>query len=173
MNYYQGAILKDPEDPEVQILSRSSSPSELLFGPLQFAAVLVFLGLYRCQTEQAAVVVAAVGIGDAIAPIIGNWFGRHIYQMPLASKKTMEGSVCGVFMGSCSATYFFLFSLGIRPFLPLRLVLAHAGVAAVVEGTCAGYIDNLTVPVAILFSMDRVEEWLEELTSFFGAPGGE
>jgi len=161
--------LKDPEDVEVQTLSRSSSPSELLFGPLQFAAVLVVLGLYRFQTTEAAVVTAAVGMGDACAPVIGSWFGRHPYQMPLASQKTMEGSVCGVFMGSCSATYFFLFCLRIRPFLPLRLVLAYAGIAAVVEGTCADYIDNLAVPIAIHFSMDnRVEQWLEQISSYFG-----
>jgi len=138
---------------------------------VQFAAVLVFLGLMRFQTVQACVVVGAVGIGDAMAPVIGNWFGRHPYQMPLASQKTMEGSVCGVFMGTCSATYFLMFCLRIRPFLPLRLVLAYAGIAAVVEGTCPGYNDNLTVSVAILLSMDRVEQWLEDLSSFFGGGG--
>ena len=168
----QGAIVKDPEDMEVQILSRSSLPSELLFGPVQFAAVLVVVGLYRFRTAEAAVIVAATGIGDAMAPVIGGWFGRHPYQMPLASQKTMEGSVCGVFMASCSATYFFMFCLRIRPFLPLRLVLAYASIAAVVEGSCPGYTDNIVVPLAIHFSMDnRVEQWLEELSSYFGGGG--
>lgn len=164
--------MKDPEDVDVQSLSLSSSPSELLFGPVQFAAVFVILGLYRFQTAEAAVVTAAIGIGDAIAPVIGGWFGRHRYQMPLASQKTMEGSVCGVFMGSCSATYFFLFCLRIRPFLPLRLVLAYATIAAVVEGTCPGYTDNLAVPIAIHFSMEsRVEQWLDNVSSYFGGGG--
>lgn len=151
----------------MQTLSNSASPSELLFGPSQFAAVLVFLGLYRFQTHQAAVVVAACGIGDAMAPIFGEWFGRHPYQMPLASQKTMEGSVCGVFMGSCSASYFFLFFLGIRPFLPLRLVMAYGAIAAMVEGSCPDYMDNLAVPVALICSMARIEQLLDDFSSFF------
>jgi dolichol kinase len=140
-------------------MSRSSSPSELLFGPVQFVAVLVFLGLYRFMTDEAAIVTAALGIGDAMAPIAGNLYGRHVYQMPLASPKTMEGSVCGVFLGTCSSSYFFLYCLGI-PFLPLRIVLAYAGIAAMVEGTAPGNMDNLVVPIVIHFSMDRVQRWL-------------
>jgi dolichol kinase len=163
---YKGAFMKDFDD-ELESWG-CAFPSQLL--PLmQFASILVIMGLCRFQTAEAAVVTAAVGIGDAIAPVIGGRFGRHPYQMPLASQKTMEGSVCGVFMGSCSATYFFLFCLRIRPLLPLRLVLSYALIAAFVEGTCPGYTDNLAVSLAIHFSMDnRVEQWLEQISSYFG-----
>ena len=146
-------------------------PSQL-FPLMQFASILVIIGLCRFQTAEAAVITASVGIGDAIAPVIGGWLGRHPYQMPLASQKTMEGSVCGVFMGSCSATYFFLFCLRIRPFLPLRSVLSYALIAAFVEGTCPGYTDNVAVSIAVHFSMDnRVEHWLEQISSYFGGGG--
>jgi dolichol kinase len=155
----QGAIKKDPEDSEVQTMSISSSPSELLFGPSLFCSVMVFLGMYKFMTEEAAIILAAVGSGDAVAPIIGCLYGRHVYRMPLGPQKTMEGSVCGVFIGTVSATYFFSYCLGV-PLLPLRIVLAYAGIAAVVEGTAPGNMDNLAVPLALHFSMDRVQKWL-------------
>jgi phytol kinase len=157
--FYKGFIDKDPNDIEVQTLSRSSVPSELLFGPFQYMALLVGLGLYRFMTDEAAIIMAAVGIGDAVAPMVGSFYGRHVYQMPFAPIKTMEGSVCGVFLGTCSASYFFLYGLG-RPFLPLRIILAYAGIAALVEGTTPGHMDNLAVPIILHFSMDRVIQWL-------------
>lgn len=144
----------------MQTLSRSSSPSELLGGPVQWAGVLVLLGLYRFMTEEAAIVMAAMGIGDALAPLAGSLYGRHVYQMPLAPPKTMEGSVCGVFLGTCLASYGFVYGLGIVPLVPLRLVLIYAGIAAIVEGTTPGHVDNLSVPVVLHLSMERVRQWL-------------
>jgi dolichol kinase len=126
---------------------------------MQFAGVLVYLSLYRFMTEEAAVTAAALGIGDALAPIFGQVFGRHVYHMPLGPVKTMEGSVVGVFLGTVVAMYLFLYMLGI-PLLPLRMVLAYAGIAAVVEGTSPGNMDNVLVPVVLHFSIDRVQQWL-------------
>lgn len=106
---YKGCS-RDPnastEDVEVHALSRSA-PSELLWGPLQFMILLSWLGLYRFRTDEAAISMAAVGIGDALAPLFGASYGRHVYQMPLGRVKTMEGSLCGVFLGTCAASYFF------------------------------------------------------------------
>jgi dolichol kinase len=156
----QAVILKDPEDVEVQSLARSS-PSELLFGPLQMALLMVWLGMARFGTDEAALVAAAVGIGDGLAPLVGESFGRHVYHMPLASRKTMEGSVVGVFLGTVVASYVYLYLLGV-PGLPLRMVLMYGGIAAVVEGTSPGHMDNLTVALALHFSMDHILEWLPE-----------
>lgn len=140
-------------------MSRSSSPSELLWGPLQWAIILTYLGLNRFQTTESAIQVAAVGVGDALAPWLGSWYGRHVYQMPLAGQKTMEGSLVGVFLGTCVAIYLCLSALGL-PLLPLREVLVYGTVAAVVEGTSPSHSDNLMVALAIHFSIDRIEQWL-------------
>ena len=140
-------------------MSRSSSPSELLWGPLQWESVLTYLGLYRFRTTEAAIQVAAIGVGDALAPWWGSWFGRHVYQMPLAGQKTMEGSLVGVFLGTSCGIYLCLLVLGL-PLVPLREVLVYGVIAAVVEGTSPGHSDNLTVAVAIHFSMDRISQWL-------------
>ena len=151
--------MKDPEDTEVQNLSQSSSPTDLLFGPLQSCLVLIWLGLYRFMTEEASILAAAMGLGDTVAPMIGKRFGRHVYRMPLASQKTMEGTIVGVFLGTVCGCYLYLYLLGI-PLLPLRMILAYGGIAAMVEGTAVSKLDNLVVPMALHFSIGKVQEWL-------------
>ena len=41
---HKGVIVRDPSDPDVQNLSLSSSPSDLLFGPLFLTGIMVWLG---------------------------------------------------------------------------------------------------------------------------------
>ena len=156
---HKGLYVQDPDDEEVQILSRSSSPSELLFGPLQLCIVLVWLGLTQFMQEESAIVVAALGVGDGISPWIGTHYGRHVYRMPFSMPKTMEGSVCGVFLGTIGGTYTYLYLLDM-PFLPLRIILAVSAIAAVVEGTTPANMDNLMMPLILHLSIDRVKMWL-------------
>ena len=152
-------MIASSDDLEVKLVSRSSSPSELLFGPLYFAGILIWLGLYYFQTQQAAIICAAIGIGDALAPLLGHQFGRHYYQVPLSARKTMEGSLCGVFLGTVCASYLFLYVLGL-PVLPLRIALVYGFLAAVLEGTAIKGMDNLVVAVVMHVSMDKVQEWM-------------
>lgn len=153
-------MLKDPDDLEVQVLARSFSPLELVAGPLQLFGVLIWLGTTRFMTEEAAVIVSAVGIGDGIAPWIGMRYGRHVYRMPFSNdKKTMEGSVCGVFLGTIAGSYFYSYVFGIA-FLPLRMFLAYGAIAAVVEASSPGNMDNLFMALVLHLSIDRVQNWL-------------
>ncbi|CAB9507558.1 ADP-ribosylglycohydrolase [Seminavis robusta] len=153
------AKLNDPEDMDVQNLSRSSSPSELLFGPLQLCCVMIWLGLYQFMTQEAAILAAAIGVGDGLAPMIGSRYGRHFYHMPFSGRKTMEGSIVGVFLGTSIACYLYAYMMGI-PIPPLRYVLVYGFVAAVVEGTSPGNFDNMSTALVMHFSLDKVHEWL-------------
>ena len=152
--FYKGAIVRDANDPDVQNISLSSSPSDLLFGPAWSAAVMFWIGQYMFLTDEAAVI-AAVSLGDAIAPLFGSHYGRHIFHMPLGKPKTVEGSVAGVFLGTVSGCYFYLHMMGI-PALPLRIVLSYAGLAAVTEATSPGNLDNIVVPLILHFSRDHL-----------------
>lgn len=149
----------DPDDIDVQNLSRSSSPSELLFGPLQLCSLMIYLGLYQFMEQEAAVLAAAIGVGDGLAPMIGELYGRHVYHMPLSNKKTMEGSIVGVFLGTVAACYLYLYMMGIT-IPPLRMVLVYGIMAAVVEGSSPGNFDNISTAVVMHFSMDKVNEWM-------------
>lgn len=177
----QGAILKDAEDVEVQCFSRSSAlPSELLLGPLQWMAWLIYFGLYRFNNTnnsssnddgggvpssswhadaQAVVTVAAIFIGDSwLAPVVGQNFGRHFYQMPLARRKTMEGSLLGVFLGTCIGSYGLLTVLGLE-LPPLRIMLVYGALAALAEGMAPGHWDNLAIGLVLQAAWDRVPLW--------------
>mmetsp|Transcript_22140 Transcript_22140/g.29133 ORF Transcript_22140/g.29133 Transcript_22140/m.29133 type:complete len:258 (+) Transcript_22140:101-874(+) len=156
--FYKGAILRNPDDEDVRIMSHSSSPSELLYGPLQYKILVIVVGLYRFMSPEGAIIVAAVGIGDGLAPAVGQNYGRHIYQMPLSNAKTLEGSVT-VFMGTVVGIYLYFYMLGLTPILPLRMTLAYGAVAACVEGSTPGMLDNIVVPLALHFSIERVKEW--------------
>ncbi len=131
-------------------------------GPLQYTAIMVWLGLSRFMTEEAAIVAAALGIGDGLAPMIGSRYGRHVYRMPFSNLKTMEGSVVGVFLGTVAGGYLYLYMMGLS-LLPLRTLLSYGTIAAVVEATAPGSMDNVIVTVVIHFSMDRIPKWLPEL----------
>jgi dolichol kinase len=156
----QAAVLKDPDDIEVQSLIKST-PSEVLFGPLQMTAIMIWIGLTRFGMAEAALLAAAVGVGDGLAPLTGNTLGRHVYSLPWANRKTIEGSLVGVFLGTIGACYLYMYCLGI-PWLSLHTMLAYGGIAAVVEGTAPSNMDNLMVGLALHFSMERVLELLPQ-----------
>jgi len=155
---YKGAFLRDPNDLEVQALSLSSSPTELLLGPLLLAGVFTWLTLYQFMSEEAAII-AAASFGDALAPLIGSRWGRHLYSVPFSKLKTMEGSVVGVFLGTVAGCYFYMYMMGIM-LLPLRMILAYAGIAAVAEGTAPSNLDNIVTCLVLHFSMERVQQLL-------------
>jgi CDP-diglyceride synthetase len=161
---YKGAILRDPDDQDVENFSSLSRlPTNLLFGPLQMALLMVWLGLYQFMTVEAAIIVAAVGVGDGIAPMIGARYGRHMFQMPFGNVKTMEGTVVGVFCWTTAGIYTYMYLMGLFPILPLRMVLAYSAIAAVTEATAPESLDNVIMAVVLHLSMDRVHDAFETL----------
>jgi len=146
--FYKGAILRDPSDPDVQTMSRSSLPSELLYGPLQFTLVMIWIGISEFMTTRGAIIMAILGIGDGIAPLVGKYFGRFRYRLPLffTSTKSFEGSFFGVFLGSLVGSYFFIYTLGLPP-IPYQLLIKYAGIATVIEAASPKGFDNIVVPI--------------------------
>ncbi len=155
---YKGILVRDASDADVQNMSLSGSPSDLLLGPLLSTGVFVWLTLAQFMTQEAAII-AAMSFGDGCAPLVGQLYGRHFYSSPFSRTKTIEGSVVGVFLGTVTACYFNLYAMGL-PFLPLRIILAYGGIAAVAEGTAPANLDNLVTPLVLLFGMEKVEELL-------------
>jgi len=155
---YKGILVRDASDADVQNMSLSGSPSDLLLGPLLLTGVFVWLTLYQFMREEAAII-AATSFGDGCAPLVGSMYGRHFYSTPVSRTKTVEGSVVGVFLGTVIACYFNLYAMGLE-LLPLRMILAYGGIAAVAEGTAPGNLDNLVTPLVLHFGMETVQELL-------------
>jgi len=144
----------------LQMLVFGSDLETNVSGAIQWCVLQVYLGLARFLSVESCVVSAAIGLGDGIlAPAVGRKYGRHVYQMPWASPKTIEGSV-GVWLGTCFGAFFLMQVMGL-PLIPLRVMLTHGGLAAVIEGTAPSYIDNFAVAAVLLLSMNQIHGYLE------------
>ena len=63
-------------DPDVQSMTRTGDPRELLNGPLVFTVVMCIVGGVRrlFRTHCACIVMSCLGWGDGIAPLVGYYF---------------------------------------------------------------------------------------------------
>jgi dolichol kinase len=154
---YLALILRDPENEDIKNLSRTGNPMEILVGPLQFVLVMMYLGLFQFMMLEATIIMAALGIGDGIAPLVGKKWGTHFYRVPGGTSKTLEGSLGGMLCGTALGCYIYPPLLGFGV-LPWRLVAALATVATLGEGTAPFSCDNVVVPTLLHFSFDRLLE---------------
>lgn len=135
-----------PEDETVHTMSRSSSPSELLFGPLQMVTVMVYVGLTKFKTITGLIIMASF-VGDAAAGIVGIHYGRHKYKVVLGGEKSVEGSVaCGLFTIIGIICYCYMCSF---PMLDWKILFAFGVTSAVVEATSLKEWDNVFLCVAM------------------------
>lgn len=140
----KGALLRDPNDPDVQTMTRTGNPSELLGGPLLFTLAMNAVGLYLFRTEAGVLVMACLGFGDGIAPLAGRYlqgFGAYpTYPFGKGDTKTLAGSL-GFVGASLVGYYTLLFATGISSHAGPKDVLRIAVMAAITEGL-TGQFDN-------------------------------
>jgi len=142
--FVKGAILKNPNDPDVRSMSRTGQPHELLQGPLLFTLVMDVVGLQFFRTQVGALMMAALGMGDGLAALIGSRGTHHYYVR--GHRKSLEGSaVC--FFGSLLGGALFLRLLGL-PSLPVVSAAIIALAATVVEAISPAQVENLLIPSA-------------------------
>lgn len=157
-HFYNAVIVRDTQDIDVQNYSVTNSPTDLLLGPTFHAGVMVWLSLRHFMTTEAAIIAAAT-LGDGIAPIVGEKFGRHIYRFPWTKRLTIEGSVVGVLLGTVVGCYYYMYMMGL-PLLPLRMILTYGTIATVAESSSIAVMDNIIVPVMLHLCIDPVQMWL-------------
>lgn len=91
---------------------------------------------------------AALGIGDGIAPLIGKHYGHIRYRFLFSSEKSVEGSIFGVFLGTVGGCYFYLYMLGL-PMLSYGNMLMFGFLAAVTEAMAPKALDNIFLPIVL------------------------
>lgn len=158
--FYKGAILADPNDIDVRTMSRSSSPSELLYGPLQFTLVMIYLGTQMFMTVEGVLIISALGIGDGLAPIIGRYYGNIKYRFPLGGQKSVEGSFFGLFLGTIGGFLLFNRLFGLRDVAMKNLGIIGV-IATFAEAIAPGNCDNVFIPIVLHFTFQRYP-WLLE-----------
>lgn len=162
--FVKGAILKNPNDPDVLTMTRTGSPEELLNGPIIFTIIMCVVGLQLYRTQLGVVLMACLGYGDGIAPLVGYYFpcGTHYPTYPFGpnDKKTLTGSL-GLFVASL-AGYSLLKGLILdseREFASgadeLAMMIRVAAMVAVTEGISGEY-DNPCIALVVTLAYSFV-----------------
>lgn len=154
--FVKGALIQDPNDPDVQSMSRTGKPIELCKGPLLFTLLMTYCGLYLYMQETGILIMACLGFGDGMAPIFGGGiyvpalifyptypFGNH-------DKKTASGSIA-FFVASMIGIYIFHSALLGEAPLDWSGSMQVAFVAMLVEATTGAY-DNPFIAGSVYFT---------------------
>lgn len=154
----KGAIVKDPTDPDVRTMTRSGRPSELLKGPLFFTLLMTTIGLFFFGSQVGVVIMACLGFGDGVAPLVGHYIPLNSYYptIPFGTRdrKTLTGSL-PFFLASLVGYHLLAFVIcdGSRPFEgdeENSAVAKIAVAAALAEGLSGPYDNPLIALVAAL-----------------------
>lgn len=134
-----------PGDKAVKTMTRSGDKKELLRGPLLFAIVMNIMGTIFFYEPAAISVMAFLGWGDGIAPIVGKLYGRK--KIKLFAVKTFEGSLAFNLAGIAAAIGFHFALTGEAKIIKIVLVGA---IATLVEAASPKDLDNIFIPASIL-----------------------
>lgn len=143
--FIKGAIIQDPNDTDVKTMTRTGNPSELLQGPILFTIIMNLVGLFCFRQESAIFVMACLGFGDGIAPLVGKFFPHGKYPTypfrSLKDTKTLSGSL-GFFVSSLIGYYVLhAASIGGVSSTDFTTVASIAAATTIVEGVTGG-LDN-------------------------------
>lgn len=153
--FVKGAILRDPNDSDVRTMTRTGSPIELLNGPILFTILMTIVGLQLYRNQLGVAIMACLGYGDGIAPLVGYYFpcGTYYPTFPFGpnDKKTLTGSL-GFFVASLVGYRLLSFLIVERDFETggeeFEMIVKVSALAAVTEGLCGAY-DNPSIALSV------------------------
>jgi phytol kinase len=161
--FVKGLILQNPKDTDVQTLTRTGDPKELLNGPILFTIVMTAVGLCLFRQQMGVVIMSCLGFGDGVAPLMGYYlpFGSYpTWPFGPNDHKTLSGSIVFVM---ASVIGYFLMEFVIDDDVvgtsltrskggdDLAMILQVATVAAITEGIC-GPFDNPIIALSALLT---------------------
>ncbi|KAL3915443.1 MAG: hypothetical protein SGILL_005651 [Bacillariaceae sp.] len=158
--FVKGFILKDPNDTDVQTMTRTGDPAELLNGPILFTLLMTWVGLSLFREKMGVVIMSCLGFGDGVAPLMGYYlpFGAYpTWPFGPNDKKTLSGSI-GFVVASVVGYHLMRFIiLNETGGDDLNMILQVATVSAVSEGICGPY-DNPTIALSAALSYRYLTE---------------
>lgn len=144
--FVKGWIIGDPNDDDVRTMSRTGKPIELCQGPLFFVLVLNYVNLFEFKKDLATYVMAAMGFGDGLAPIIGIYHPFGYYRIG-GGVKTVSGST-GVFVGTLIGIFVFRSFTGAPETVDFNRIIG-VSVAATIGEALSGKWDNIVIPACV------------------------
>jgi len=142
----KGVIIANPDDEDVRTMSRTGRPIELCQGPLLFVLVLVYVSLFQFKKDTATYIMAAMGFGDGIAPVVGIYCPYGYYRVG-GGVKTLSGSA-GVFGGTIIGILVFRSVVGAPEVIDVNRVIGVAFTATIAEAL-SGKWDNCVIPASV------------------------
>jgi phytol kinase len=152
--FVKGAILQNPNDPDVRIMSRTGKPVELLYGPLIFTIAMNINGLFLFNKPESVYCMAALGFGDGVAPLIGKRYPIFKYKCP-GGIKSIGGSMA-VFVASIVGFFLLQSILGFPETTEWAKIFAMALTATIAEALAPVDFDNVTIPLAVYFVVKQM-----------------
>jgi phytol kinase len=133
----------------LQTMTRTGRAIELCQGPLLFSSIVFYICNFHFKTSLGTYLIASMGVGDGIAPLVGSAFPILRYRtLGRGEFKTVSGSLA-MLAGTLFAIPMLSWLLG-APAAPINLTQA-VGVAlvATLAEAVSGAWDNLAVPLAV------------------------
>ena len=155
--FVKGAIIQDPNDPDVKALSVTGRPMELCEGPMIFTLLMMYCGLYQFQTDVGVYLMAAATFGSGMAMLVEKKLPLGSFQPPpFRRSKTLSGSLF-YFVSTIVGIHILRAALGLSEPLPMTHVLAVAVVSTVAE-TVSGQWEDLIMPPAVMAVLNKLEQ---------------
>jgi phytol kinase len=164
--FVKGAILRDPNNPDVQTMTWTGDPTELSNGPILFTVIMNLVGLFCFREQVGVIVMSCLGFGDGIAPLVGYYLPSGYfptYPFGESDKKTLSGSL-GFVVASVMGYFIMRFVIDedgsskrditqadgtiMEEFM---LILQVATLRAITEGIC-GPFDNPCIALSATFA---------------------
>ncbi|KAN0033413.1 hypothetical protein ACTA71_002840 [Dictyostelium dimigraforme] len=137
-------LIKDKE--LVNVVCRSESCSDLLYGPVCYGSIITFLTMFYWVNYISIISICVLCFGDGFAAIIGKQFGK--IKLPYNENKSIIGSISFFifsFIGSLIFLKLFESKLGN---LNSQYILVVCLVSALVESLPLKEYDNLSIPIS-------------------------
>ncbi|ANT65787.1 diacylglycerol/polyprenol kinase family protein [Prosthecochloris sp. CIB 2401] len=145
--FIQKGLFAADDDQAIKTMTRTGEKRELLKGTLYFVLVGIICGTVYYKEFPGVLAMAVLGWGDGLAPIFGMKLGKMKYR--LLCEKTVEGSIA-FFLGSLLAGIFFV-GLIVPEALDITTIAIIALVATLIEAASPREVDNILIPVAVVF----------------------
>ena len=142
-------LSSNTDDPAVKTMTRTGNPKELLRGPLQFASVMVILGLLLFNRMSAVIALGMLTWGDGLAPYVGGKWGQRFYRT-FGERKSYLGSLTVLIAGIIGSVLMLWITGTVTTGIPWSVLAISGIVAMLIEAFSPRDIDNILIPASVI-----------------------
>lgn len=124
-----------------------SSGDEKHIGLVLYALSFTIVTFFFFMNWIGAAAIFVLAFADGIGGWIGRKKGKHMYRVPWAKPKSLEGSL-GMFIASFLSIL--IAQLVFQHFIDILAILIGSLIATIVEGISPKHSDNISVPIILV-----------------------